>query len=156
MELWSVDLRIMCHTCNSHVRNWSHTLWLLCEQVLLLKKTTVAKYWCVPQLFFQVIMYFSMIEVGLLAQKWSAQQQWSVPQPAIVSLARSDGQPFAHARVLKVQSLFDRPRSIGQRWGSAVLHITSSEKNPNLPVLEQFQEIKSHDRALFFFLCKSY
>ncbi len=54
-------------------------------------------------------------------------QQWSAPpnngQP------RSNGQPYAHARVLKGQSLFDQPRSIDQRWGSAVLHITSSIKN---------------------------
>ncbi len=30
--------------------------------------------------YFKVIMYFSMIEVGLLAQKWSAPQQRSATQ----------------------------------------------------------------------------
>ncbi len=106
-----------------------------------------------PQLFFQVIMYFSMIEVGLSAQKWSApsngqplptmvspaamvshaemvspaetapqQRSAATVSPAamvspaeMVSPARSGGQPYALARVLKVQSLYDQPRSIGER-----------------------------------------
>ncbi len=72
------------------------------------------------QLFFQVIMYCtSMIEVllgvGLSAHKWSAPQRWSAPQQCsatqMVSPAASDGQPYAHAHVLKVQSSFDRLRS---------------------------------------------
>ncbi len=38
------------------------------------------------------------------------------PEAATVSPAATvNGRPFAHARVLKVQSLFDRPRTIGQR-----------------------------------------
>ncbi len=38
------------------------------------------------------------------------------PEAATVSpAAMVNGRPFAHARVLKVQSLFDRPRSIDQR-----------------------------------------
>ncbi len=46
-----------------------------------------------------------LLGVGLLsAHKWSA--------PAVmVSPATSDGQPYAHAHVLKVQSSFDRLRS---------------------------------------------
>ncbi len=62
--------------------------------------------------------------------KWSCTSAWlrwvcrlrNGQPPNMVSPARSDGQSYAHARVLEVQSLFDRPRSIGQRWGSAVLH----------------------------------
>ncbi len=33
------------------------------------------------------------------------------PRTEMVSPAASDGQPYAHAHVLKVQNSFDRPRS---------------------------------------------
>ncbi len=77
---------------------------------IIIKKLQLQNIDVYPQLFFQVIMYFSMIEVGLLAQKWAAPQQWSATQrwcPEATVAAMVNGQPFAHARVLKVQSLFD-------------------------------------------------
>ncbi len=67
--------------------------------------------------YFQVIMYFRGGSVGSEmvspAAKVSHAEIRSNGQPR--SNAMVNGQPFAHARLLKVQSLFDRPRSIGQR-----------------------------------------
>ncbi len=51
-----------------------------------------------------------LLGVGLSAHKWSAPQRWSAPA-VTVSPAASDGQPYAHAHVLKVQSSFDWLRS---------------------------------------------
>ncbi len=91
MELWSVDLRI-CVTSKIEATPFDCCV----NKYYNFKKLQLQNIDVYPQLFFQVIMYFSMIEVGLSAQKWSAPQQWSAQQQW--SATPNNGQPGSNCQ----------------------------------------------------------